>query len=242
MGGGSSGARRIGSVSIIQSSTEAAGQTFYSGIILASFFDIPAGFPDCVRTTVGACTVSDCTAAADAGTPPDGGQVGAGQVTISGLVDGGVVLSPNAQGSYSAFLQTRLFTPGTQVQVQASGGAVPMFSAQVGAPAAPTLTSPVCTLTGCGMISKTAPYTLTWTGGTNTVSVQVLSATGQLSCSFPATAGTGTIPAAALAAFPAGAVVNLFVSAENSTTVQAGSFPVGISAQDSRSYTATISP
>jgi len=240
--GGSAGPTRIGTVSITQDAISAAGQTFYSGLLLASFFEIPAQYQGCTTTTIGACTVSDCAAAADGGTPPDGGQVGAGTLTFTGLVDGGVTLAPNAMGSYVTSIQAQLFTAGSTLQVSSTGGAVPAFNGSVMAPEALVLTTPACPSNDCGMISKAAGLPLAWTGGSSgSFGVQLLSGSGQISCSFPAAGGAGSVPAAALASLSLGAGT-LIVGGSNSTTVQAGAFPVVLSASQMTAYQLTLAP
>lgn len=226
-----------------QSVVTAAGQTFYSGLLLANFFEIPAQYPGCTNTTIGGCTISDCSAAADAGTPPDGGQVGAGTLTFTGLADGGVVvIAPAANGSYLRQIQSQLFVAGSVLQVSSSGGAVPAFTASVSAPVSATLTTPACPLSNCGMISKAAGLPVAWTGGgTGSISVQVLTATNQVSCSFPAASASATVPAAALAGIPPGSA-SLFFGSTASTTVQAGPFPIAVSASETGVFQATIAP
>ncbi len=226
-----------------QSAITAAGQTFYSGLLLANFFEIPARYPGCVNTVVGGCTVSDCSAAADAGTPPDGGQVGAGTLTFTGLADAGaVVITQAANGSYLRQIQSQLFVAGSALQVSSSGGAVPAFTASVTAPVSATLTTPACPLSNCGMISKATGLPVAWTGGgTGSISVQVLTAASQVSCVFPAASGSATVPSAALAGIPPGSA-SLFFGSIASTTVQAGPFPIAVSASETGVFQVTIAP
>ncbi len=228
-----------------QSAFTAAGQTFYSGLLLANFFEIPARYPGCVNTVVGGCTVSDCSAAADAGTPPDGGQVGAGTLTFTGLADAGaVVITQAANGRYLRQIVSpaSLFVAGSALQVSSSGGAVPAFTASVTAPVSATLTTPACPLSNCGMISKATGLPVAWTGGgTGSIAVQVLTAASQVSCVFPAASGSATVPSAALAGIPPGSASLIFGSIA-STTVQAGPFPIAVSASETGSFQVTIAP
>jgi hypothetical protein len=107
---------KTGSVTISQTVIEAAGQSFASGVVVAGFFDLPPGIPGCAISTVDGCTVSDCSAAADAGTPPDGGRVSAGSITVGGLVDGGITLTEGATG-YQATISHQVFVPGATLTV-----------------------------------------------------------------------------------------------------------------------------
>jgi len=228
-------------VTLSQSAITAAGQTFSSGLLLANFFEIPAQFPGCTNTIVGGCTISDCSAAADAGTPPDGGQVSAGTLTFTGLADGGVTLTATGSG-YLQQIQGQLFVAGSALQVSSSGGVVPVFTAALTAPVSAVLTTPACPLSNCGMVSKAAGLPVAWTGGgTGNISVQVFAAAGQVSCSFPAASGSATIPAAALAGIPQG-VGSLLFSSTASTTVQAGLFPVVVSANETGAFQVTVTP
>lgn len=239
-GGSSTGPTRIGSVTLSQSTVEVAGQSFRSGMVLANFFEIPSQFAGCTTSTVGACRISNCAAAADAGTPPDGGMVSAGDLTITGLADGGVTLMPGAMG-YQKVISGPLFVPGAPIGVSAAGATVPAFTAQVNAPTGATLTMPVCAQSTCPAISKAAGLTLTWTGGVGTVAIEVLGGSDEVSCEFPAAAGTATIPAAALASLPTGSA-SLFFNTQNSTTVQAGLFPVKVTASEAKLYQSSIAP
>ncbi|MDP1916922.1 MAG: hypothetical protein Q8L14_11775 [Myxococcales bacterium] len=239
-GGSSSAPLRIGSVAISQSTLEVAGQSFRSGFVLANFFEIPAGIPDCTRTTVGSCTISNCARAADAGMPPDGGRVGAGVVTLSGLADGGVTLMPMELG-YQASISGAVFIPGGTIGVSTTGATVPAFTAQVTAPSGATLTAPICAQSTCPAISKAAGLTMTWSGGAGTVAIELLAGSEQVTCEYPAAAGTATIPPAVFASLPAG-TASLFFNTVNATTIQAGPFPVKVTASESKLFQTSIAP
>ncbi len=239
-GGSATAPIRIGSVAISQSTLEVAGQSFRSGFVLANFFEIPSGFPDCTRSTIGSCTISNCALAADAGMPPDGGRVGAGVVSLSGLADGGVTLMPMELG-YQATISGAVFIPGGTIGVSTTGATVPAFTAQVTAPSGATLTAPVCTQSTCPAISKATGLTVTWSGGAGTVAIEVLAGSEQVNCEYPAAAGTATIPPAVLASLPAG-MASLFFNTVNATTVQAGQFPVKFTASESKVFQTSIAP
>lgn len=239
-GTASAGPTRIGSVTLSQSSLEVAGQTVRSGMVLANFFEIPSQFTGCTTSTIGACRLSNCAAAADAGTPPDGGMVSAGDLTITGLADGGVTLMPGGMG-YQKVISGPIFVAGGPIGVSADGATVPAFTAQVNAPTGATLTAPVCTQSTCPAISKATGLTVSWTGGVGTVSIEVIAGADEISCEYPAAAGTATIPAATLAQLPTG-TASLFFNTLNATTVQAGFFPVKVTASEAKLFQTSIAP
>ncbi|MCA3014634.1 MAG: hypothetical protein INH41_19805 [Myxococcaceae bacterium] len=239
-GGSTAGPTRSGTVTVGQSTLEVAGQTFRSGGVFAGFVEAPAGTPLCTSTVMGACTLTTCGAAADAGTPADAGQVGAGTLTVTGLADGGLTLTGGVNG-YAQSIAGPVFVAGALVSVAASGGAVPAFTAQVTAPGAATLTAPACPSRICPALSRAAGVPVSWTGGTGTVVVQVLAGTDQVLCQFPASSGAGMVPAAALASLPLGSGSLLF-STQNSRSVQAGLFPVTVTAAELNYFQATLAP
>jgi hypothetical protein len=215
-----------------QTTLEVAGQTFRSGGVSASFFDIPAGLSTCTEVVVGTCTVTDCSALIDAGVPPNGVQVSAGSLTFTGLADGGVTLSPGLGGTYSQTFTGAVFVEGMPLGVSATGAEVPAFAAQVVAPARARVTAPQCPQGTCPETSKSVGFAVSWTGGSGDVAVKVISSGVRVECLYSASAGSGAVPPAALATLPAGMAL-LYVSTQSRVTVQAGAFPVKVSAEES---------
>ncbi|MBL8919286.1 MAG: hypothetical protein JNJ54_10525 [Myxococcaceae bacterium] len=154
-------------------------------------------------------------------------------------------MQPNpTTGGYAELLQNQeLFSSGSQLTITAAGARVPGFTAQVIAPAAATLTAPVCSGMDCGSISKAAGLSVAWTGGTGTMAIQVAPPSSGLDvvCRFPAASGAGTIPAAALATLPLGPT-QFLVTTQNETMVQAGPFPVTVVAMSTSILAATLQP
>jgi hypothetical protein len=176
-------------VTVSQSTLEIAGQTLRSGVVAANFSELPAGVPLCATTAMGDCTLTDCDAVADA--PPDGGVVGAGTLTITGLADGGLTLMGGPSGYFQS-VTGPVFAAAAVLSVAASGGPVPAF------------TAPGCPQGTCPAFSRAAWLPVSWTGGTGTIAVTVVVGRAQVLCQFPASSGTGLVPAVALASLPGG--------------------------------------
>jgi hypothetical protein len=181
----------------------------------------------CARTISGPCTIDDCSAT-DA---PDAGELiteSAGALTLSGgSLASPLKLSFGANGYTSPFFGSALFEAGDVFTVSAPGAAFPAFSGQSApAPGTVTVTSPTPTTGPSGPtypFDPTAAMTWTWTGGTTGDSVSFTVATADLilTCTFDATAGTGTIPQDVVARFPA-TEDSIEISAVSSTTLAAG--------------------
>ena len=170
----------------------------------------------CTASTVGDCLVSACTISdvGDAGAaPPAATALDAGTLTIMGagaskatLVFGTVSPSSMQKGYPSVAADTQFFSGGDSISVVGAGGAdLPAFKAQmVIAPNDLTLTAPDCSA-GCPDLDRTQDLAVTWTGGGAghvKASFETVgdTAAGYVFCTFDATAGTGTVPKAALAA------------------------------------------
>ncbi len=249
-GGGPAGptTTKGGSVTLSQSVFTVGGMDYVSGSVVAAFSTIVSSGPpnsgtSCTTQTVGSCTSSRCVTV-DAGTPVDAGftltQDSAGVITIAGTkLDGGVTLVPSADNTYAALSATsRLSAVGDTLTVSAAGATVPAFSGKtVVTPASVTVTAPGCAASNCGSIPRNAPLLVTWTGGTvGTVTVSAFVGVGAetsiVQCSYDASAGTGTVPTAALGTLPAG-MGSFSVSVANKTTFTAGSYDVSLAVQGS---------
>jgi hypothetical protein len=207
-GGGGSG----GDGGSVQPTTKSGGVTVQSytatqattGTALAAG-DLSAEFEAasaCPTTTIGPCVLSSCgipTATAES----------AGTITVTGaLVPASI--SPAADKTYTALMTQPLFSGGETLTVTAAGADVPAFTHTLVAPAKITITSPAKPASASPylMIDRSAGFSVAWTGGgASTVQIALLGGTGSnldLSCHFPASAGSATIPASALAMLPAG--------------------------------------
>ncbi|MCU0701705.1 MAG: hypothetical protein MUC96_34795 [Myxococcaceae bacterium] len=243
-GGQASTTLRSGTITLTQSSFMVAGMTISSGSISGSFTSVsgPAGASPCVESTVSNCTTTVCDFAmgggADAGTTST--LDSAGMLSVAGTrVDGGVTLAPGAMGTYSRTFMSQLWGGGETLTVAATGAAVPAFSQTVAAPTDLNVTAPDCPLSSCPAINKTMPLVVSWTGGgTSTVVVNVsvndtaANRLGTFFCTFPASAGTGMIPASVLGVVPAGTGV-ITIQPTNTTRFMAGSYQVTLTASGS---------
>lgn len=131
-----------------------------------------------------------------------------GTVQLTGGSEGQVTFSdgPDGPGWLTEPAKTPGWKPGDSMTVQASGADLPGFTLGATVPEAAMLTSidmPKLLELQLG-IERTKPMTLTWTPTTGEVLALILQfqPTADLAgvqCFFPGSAGTGTIPVAALA-------------------------------------------
>ncbi len=185
------------------------------------------GGGSCNTTTDGACEVQTCTS----GTPTDGGvsvtYTDAGPVTVSGVQvnDGTMTLTPGAYGYQTVSGAVALFNAGDSVRLVAPGNpqGAPAFDVSLVAPSSVNVTAPVFNQ---GMVTAAAAHDLAvhWTGSsTADVKVQLAGGSGGTSvlarCAFAGNAGSGTVPAAALAAVAAaGGYASIVITSESDAT------------------------
>jgi hypothetical protein len=157
----------------------------------------------CTTTQViGACEVATCTTTA----PP---AVSAGAITITGAAQP-ITLTPKADDTYAMFMSASpLFSGGESITFAAAGADVPAFSASITMPAKATITSPAKPTPQSPYlnINRTLDLTVRWTGGGSgklQVALDSQSADHRIFCRFDASAGTGTVTAAALATLEEG--------------------------------------
>ncbi len=159
----------------------------------------------CTEQPSGACTLYRCSPRPGASTRP---APHAGIIQLTGLTQA-LSFTPATDGSYPvSILQTSsLWTGGETVTASAPGASVPAFTASVTTPHRITLGAPALP-TGDWLIDRTQPIVLTWSGASAEDVIVTLGANTvdplELECVFPASAGTGTLPAAALGLLPAG--------------------------------------
>jgi hypothetical protein len=132
---------------------------------------------------------------------------------------------------YETFMTASpLFAGGESVMFTAAGAGVPAFSKALAMPAKATITAPAKPsqyLT----VNRGASYTVSWTGGGSgqiQVAFNSQLADQRLFCRFDASAGSGTIPSAALATLQAGAG-GFAMAAITRTDVTAGDWGVELS-------------
>lgn len=206
-------------------------QTAWSASFALSNYPLGSFHPECAAHDTSECLVRVCTGRSAAPVAPF---PHAGLVTIAGgkkLVS----LAAGAGGSYSLFQEAALLWEGGEtLTLKAAGGDVPGFGASVTAPGVATITAPaVPPSNGSLTVTRASGLALSWTGGnTDIVATLQNSTTGNSDpsttpfCTFPASAKSRTIPAAALAYLPAGPSSTLHVLSMSSTTVTAGDWKV----------------
>jgi hypothetical protein len=170
----------------------------------------------------------------------------AGKLTLELADQSSLVLSPNTDGTYTQdnIFNTgaTLFAPGDLLTVTAAGsGDVPPFSLAVDAPGCLALSQPTLAPppdgsafdAGTYTISRSQDLSLVWTGGETdaTVGVDLISYSKygdvvDVSCSFPAADGRGTIPAQALSSLEAGQTGELTIYQQRSASAQVGTFGI----------------
>lgn len=134
----------------------------------------------------------------------------AGKLTITGGARS-VVLTPAVDKTYpTADGKSALFTGGETLTLTAEGADVPAFTTTVVAPAKLTLTAPAVPASGPLGVARAKGVAATWSGTSRGEVVLYFDATNgdeahAATCIFPASAGAGTVPPEAFAAFPAGA-------------------------------------
>ncbi len=236
-GASTSGAR--GLVTIQQSFDSNNGMKTYMGPVNAFFSSDPASFatPSCdAAMTMGACQVQVC-ASAGAVAPPTQGAESAGTVNISGTLVP-VMLTPDPDGVYEPFETSstgpQFIPPTSTLEVSATGATVPAFQGSLSLGGAFTVTTP--TLGALTTHLASGDVAFAWTGGGSSEGLQVFfsasaatdsSKTANVTCVF--SGGTGTVPAAAMAAM--GGVGSLALGPVATTNVTAGEYEVTINAQ-----------
>lgn len=199
--------------------------------------------PGCQVTTTGACAVYACNSSA----PAEGVDAGILAIWGGSIPPGTAVQSvAGSVGQYSYIQATDLFTAGQVLRIESTGSTVPLFGpVSVVAPGTSTLTVPAA-VSGAYTIATSKDLTVAWTGGQAPAQMIVEGAgngggaDSYFLCQWDATAGSGTVPAAVLAAF-AGQTAGFFVYGQLTTTsADAGGFALTVSALQYSGGTATF--
>lgn len=167
----------------------------------------------CSEQPAGPCILYRCTPRPGAGTRP---APHAGPIQLTGLTQP-LDFTPATDGTYpvSILQTTSLWTGGETLTASAPGATVPAFTTTVTTPRRITLSAPTLP-TGDWLIDRAQPLALTWSGATTEDLIVTLGIITidpvELECVFPASAGTGTLPAAALGLLPAGDAYYTIVS------------------------------
>jgi hypothetical protein len=213
----------------------AAGMQYPSWSAGAYFYSSDeTGVSTCTQKDEGPCVVTTCqpTGAQN----PTYDELSAGGITISGGAQSVTLAAPPGDGAYEAKSGTGtvLWHGGEQLKFQASGAAVPAFSASVTAPSAPVVSSPPLPSPGQALHFGKNGQTFSWSGGAAGKFIVILAGQAQqgavttsVRCAFSAAAGTGTVPAGAIAAIPQSSG-SFMVMVENESIVTAGEWPVSL--------------
>lgn len=204
-GGGGSGAggattEYVGFGSVVAASLSPA--TGPTSSVSAGFTMLQQGDENpCTTIEDGDCLVIECST-----DPLTVIRRSAGAVTVTGG-SREVTLTPDASNEYAASSSATegLFDGGETVRVAAAGDHVPAFEVSATAPSAITFSAPnfFAPIT----VDRTQDLEVTWTGGADGVAVAVVATVGadrtvDVVCEFPASAGSGSIPAAVLGQLP----------------------------------------
>lgn len=159
----------------------------------------------CKHSTSGSCDVNECTDFAGVGAT----SAGAGTITLTGGADQLQFVPPYGARPSG---HKQLWSGGEVMHAVAPGDMVPGFDLKLIAPGQVTLTSPLAPPTPIAklVLDRTRNLVVSWVGETSGDVVVWLGGgarvTGEKShyiqCKFPASAGTGTVPAAAIASIP----------------------------------------
>ena len=189
-------------------------------------------FANCTSRQVGPCKLQACS--------PLSGDAGvsslmhfkAGEIMVTGGMSN-LTMTPDAAHNFIYFSggTGTLWNAGDTLSVNASGDptGVPAWTASIQTPGHVILTNP---WGNPFIINKSTGVTFTWTfmGGPGQVVVNLSSNPGA-SCSFPASAGTGTIPPSALTDIATGVNGTINALDINEETVTAGEFQITVSMQ-----------
>jgi hypothetical protein len=220
-GAGGTGTQGIGAI-VVSNVTNAPG-----GVASADFRVMPPQ-PCAVHATVGECVFQICDYD---GLPPEP-FVDAGTITISG---GALPVTLDFGASYYPVQSspTDLFVAGDVIHFDVAGSAdVLSFSADVEAPAMPTLTAPNL---GELVIDRTQPLALAWTGATvGDLRVTIVAAAPTsddahaVVCDYPGAAGAGTMTAEILGHLPATSEASFIATAIHATEVMSGGWTIDL--------------
>jgi hypothetical protein len=157
----------------------------------------------CPETRFGACVYYACTRR----TPDSLPVPSAGVIDVTGGTST-LTFTPLTDGTYDTVTrQSSLWTSPVMLDVTAAGAEIPAFAGAWSTPARVTVSAPVPS--DPWVVTRSGDVTLVWTGGTTEEVVATFGSLAsndptEVECTFPASAGTGVVPAAALGMLPAG--------------------------------------
>jgi hypothetical protein len=218
-------ADRIGAIFAISDSVAVDGGTKSNSRAGASFFHITTPSGMTTTKTVGPCLVEI---------------IGEGSTTVEEDLSAGVVhitggakavdLTPKSDKTYAVVSSSTegLWNGGEMLTVTADGKDVPAFTTSLVAPSKVTLSAPA-PAAGIITVTRSAGVSATFTGmssGFVVLYFDIADPSGQqafsATCTFDASLGSATIPAAAFADFPAGDGTFNFYVKQSSVVMPAG--------------------
>jgi hypothetical protein len=234
---------------LFSASFSRAGQLVAPPPLLVGLGHMAFGPGVCDLGTFGPCVVTTTECAIP--TPPCAAPQ-AGKIAFGPPDELSDPISPNPDGTYVPEDIEQggggpIFVPGDSQAVAAAGGDLRPFSLQTTAPGCIALLQPAMTPIAADAAVYSSRYTiarsqdlaLAWTGGETdaTVGVDLFSTfkdgrVVDVSCSFPAADGQGTIPQQALSALEAGPVGSLHIYQERSVSTQVGTFDVELAVRN----------
>lgn len=190
----------------------------------------------CERQTFGDCVLTSCPVVSETNPPVDPNApmpmfLEAGTITVSAdQEEFSANGTPSAAGSTYVFQSTGSLTGGGVLTINATGGTVSAFTGTIPFPLAPLLLAPsIDGMKGTVDIAvpRNADFSIRWDARDASEVIQTVvskpasetTRTPNLSCSFTAAAGMGTLPSTALAQLSAGTRIRLF--GVNSRTIEA---------------------
>ncbi len=213
---------RIGAMFAISDTTAADGGARHAYRAGAAFTHVTRADTTTQAKTVGPCLVESI----GDGTAEQAENLSAGIVHIEGGSKN-IDLAPMSDNSYAPMAAASLlFAGGERLTARADGKDVPAFTTTLTAPSKITLTAPVVT-SGALTVTRSAGVSATFSGASSGTVVLYFSAATATSastatCTFAASAGSGAVPAAAFAGFPAGEGTFDFYVKESSVAAAAG--------------------
>ena len=144
-----------------------------------------------------------------------------------------LTLTPDATGAYAPVkdVSNDLFAGGEKIVLSAAGAMVPGFTANAVAPATVDITLPVEPANKAPLpVDRNQDLVFTWQNGSIGDVVAILSdgVSTKLTCTFPAAAGTGTVPHAALLELAPSSTGLFVIEPISAQTVIAGEWAVQV--------------
>ena len=188
--------RHSGLIHINQTDYTKDGEESTSYTIGAKFFGTDTDA--CRLEKIGACIITACAAAE---TPPH-----AGALTLSGGMLPALIDRMD-DGEYLTYGdQKKLFDAGQTLQLDAEGGDIPAFSAELETPSQAELTSPLLVAPPHSLhVHRTVPLVLTWNAGEDPVGEARIVLRDndpendiEIACTFDASSSQGQVPVSVL--------------------------------------------